>query len=76
MKVVVSDAVGPGGLRLRKAPSTGGALVMVLKAGTVLTVTEPAGKARAKIGQANQWIQVREPGGNRGYVGAAYVKLA
>jgi hypothetical protein len=48
---------------------------MVLAAGTRLTVLEPAGKARAKVGKANQWIQVREPGGQRGYVGAAYVKV-
>jgi hypothetical protein len=76
LTIVVSDAVGTGGLRLRKTPSLGGALVMVLAAGTRLTVLEPAGKAKAKVGKANQWIQVREPGGSKGYVGAAYVKLA
>jgi len=76
LTVVVSDAVGTGGLRLRKTPSLGGALVMVLAAGTRLTVLEGAGKAKAKVGQANRWIQVREPGGNKGYVGAAYVELA
>ena len=73
---MVSDAVGTGGLRLRKTPSLGGALVMVLAAGTRLTVLEGAGKAKAKVGRANQWIQVREPGGKKGYVGGAYVKLA
>ena len=76
LTLIVSEAVGTGGLRLRKTPSMGGALIMVLKAGTQLTVVEPEGKARAKIGKPNQWIQVREPGGNRGYVGAAYVKQA
>jgi hypothetical protein len=49
---------------------------MVLAAGTRLTVLEPAGKAKAKVGQANKWIQVREPGGKKGYVGAAYVRLS
>jgi hypothetical protein len=49
---------------------------MVLAAGTHLTVVEPPGKAKAKLGLPNQWIQVREPGGNKGYVGAAYVKLS
>ena len=73
---MVSDAVGTGGLRLRKTPSLGGAPVMVLAAGTRLTVLEAAGKAKAKVGQANRWIQVRELGGSKGYVGAAYVKLA
>jgi hypothetical protein len=76
LTLVVSDAVGTAGLRLRASPSAGGALVMVLPAGTRLTVLDPAGKAKAKVGQPNQWIQVREPGGKKGYVGAAYVKLA
>ena len=62
-------------MRLRKTASKGGALVMTLKAGTKLTVIEPAGKAKAKIGKPNQWIYVREPKGSRGYVGAEYVKL-
>ncbi len=76
LTVVVSDAVGTGGLRMRKTPSLGGALVLVLAAGTRLTVLDPAGKAKARVGKVNQWIQVREPGGKRGYVGAAYVKMA
>jgi len=76
LTLVVSDAVGMGGLRLRKTPSLGGALIMVLAAGTRLAVLEPVGKAKAKLGRANQWIQVREPGGKKGYVGAMYVKLA
>jgi hypothetical protein len=74
--VVVSSAVGASGLRLRKTASQGGALITVLKAGTPLTVLEPAQKARAKIGQANQWLYVRGPNNQRGYVGAQYVTLA
>jgi hypothetical protein len=54
----------------------GGALVKMLKAGTKLVVIEPAAKAKAKIGKAQQWIYVREPKGQKGYVGAEYVKLA
>ena len=73
---MVSEAVGTSGLRLRKTPSKGVTLIMVLKAGTKLTVVEPANKAKAKVGRINQWIYVREPNGNRGYVGAEYVKLA
>jgi hypothetical protein len=53
----------------------GGALVKMLKAGTRLVVIEPAEKAKAKIGKAHQWIYVREPKGQKGYVGAEYVKL-
>lgn len=76
LEVVVSNSVGSSGLRLRKTASKSGALIMVLKAGTRLTVIEPAAKARAKIGKANQWIYVREPNGKRGYVGAEFIKPA
>ena len=73
--VVVSSAVGLSGLRLRKIPSKGGALITVLEAGTRLDVLEPAKNARAKIGQANQWLHVRGPDNQRGYVSAEYVSL-
>ena len=76
LTLIVSDAVGTSGLRLRKTPSMGGTSIMVLKAGTQLTVVEPVNKAKQKLGKPNQWIYVREPNGNRGYVGAEYVKLA
>lgn len=75
LTIVVSSAVGMSGLRLRKSPSKGGALVAVLKAGTRLTVLEPAKKAKAKIGKANQWLHVRSPGDQRGYVSAEFVSL-
>lgn len=74
--VIVSSSVGPSGLRLRKTASKSGALIMVLKAGTRLTVIEAAAKAQAKIGKANQWIYVREPNGKRGYVSAEFIKPA
>jgi SH3 domain-containing protein/peptidase C39-like protein len=73
--VVVSSAVGTSGLRLRKTPSMGGALITVLNAGTRLTVLEPAKKAKARIGTANQWLHVRGPDNQRGYVSAEYVTL-
>jgi hypothetical protein len=75
LTVVVSSAVGTSGLRLRKTASKGGALIAVLKAGTRLTVLEPAQKAKAKIGKPNQWLSVRGPSNQRGYVGAEYVML-
>jgi hypothetical protein len=74
--VVVSSAVGSSGLRLRKTASKGGTLVAILKAGTRLTVLEPTKKAKAKIGKVNQWLYVRGPSNQRGYVGAEYVALA
>lgn len=73
--VVVSSAVGTSGLRLRKTASKGGALLVILKAGTRLTVLEPTKKAKAKIGKPNQWLYVRGPNNERGYVGAEYVTL-
>ena len=73
--VVVSSAVGTSGLRLRKSPSKGGALIAVLKAGARLTVLDPAKKAKARIGKANQWLQVRTADNQRGYVSAEYVTL-
>ena len=76
LKLKVSSSVGASGLRMRKYPSLGGALVMTLKANTRLVVLEPADKAKAKVGKANQWIYVREPNGKRGYVSAQYVQLA
>jgi hypothetical protein len=76
LTLVVSEAVGASGLRLRKTPSLGGAVLTVLPAGTELTVLEPESKASKKVGNANQWIHVSEPGGRRGYVSAMYVRLA
>lgn len=76
LTVVVSDAVGTSGLRLRKSPSKGGALIAVLKAGTHLTVLDAAKKAKTRIGKPNQWLQVRTSNNQRGYVSAEYVTLS
>ena len=76
LTVVVSSAVGTSGLRLRKSPSKGGALIGILKAGTRLTVLDPAKKATPRIGKANQWLHVRTPDNQRGYVSAEFVSLS
>jgi hypothetical protein len=76
LTVVVSSAVGTSGLRLRKSPSKGGALIAILKAGTRLTVLDPAKKAKPRIGKANQWLHVRTPDNQRGYVSAEFVSLS
>ena len=73
--VVVSSAVGTSGLRLRKTPSKGGALVAILKAGTRLSVLDPARRAKSRVGQPNQWLHVRTSNNQRGYVSAEYVVL-
>lgn len=75
LTVVVSSAVGTSGLRLRKTPSKGGALVAVLKAGARLTVLDLAKRAKARIGKANQWLYVRTPENQRGYVSAEFVSM-
>ena len=67
--------MGPSGLRLRKTASMGGALVAVEKAGTALTVLEPAKKARPKIGVKGKWIHVSDPKRRQGHVAANYVEL-
>ncbi|MDQ2692108.1 MAG: SH3 domain-containing protein [Chloroflexota bacterium] len=71
--VVVSSAVGTSGLRLRRSPSKGGALITILKAGTRLNVLEPVQKARNKIGKPNQWLHVQAGSNQRGYVSAEYI---
>ena len=72
----VIDAVGPNGLRLRAFPSMAGTLVGIEKSGAFLTAIEPPNSALAKVGIANQWINVRDPNGLRGYVMASYVAVA
>ncbi len=74
--IKVIDAVGSNGLRLRAFPSIAGRLVAIEKGGTFLTVIEPPNSALAKVGVANQWINVRDPNGQRGYVMASYVAVA
>jgi hypothetical protein len=69
------QSVGEAGLRLRKAPSLGGALVSIEKAGAALTLLEPEAQARPKVGVAGQWLHVSDPKGLQGYVAANYVEL-
>lgn len=73
--VTVSSPIGQDGLRLRRVPSMGGTLVAVEKAGTTLTVMEPADHAMTKIGKTGQWVSVRDPNGLRGYARAEYLQI-
>ena len=75
LEVLVSRSVGTGGLRLRKFPSMGGALVAIEKAGARLVVLEKADKAAKKVGKEGEWLEVRDPDGRRGYVMAQYVQV-
>lgn len=75
LTVVVSQSIGSVGLRLRDQPSTNSNTLTILPAGTELTSLEPADQALPKIGQANQWLNVRAASGKAGYVAAWYVDL-
>ena len=75
LTVYVSQSVGEAGLRLRKAPSLGGALVAIEKAGTALSVLEPSDTAKPKVGVKGNWIHVADPRRRQGYVAAEYVEL-
>lgn len=60
-------------LTLRQQPNTNAAAIKSITQGTDLVVLEPAATAQAKIGQQNQWLQVRDASGAQGYVAAWYV---
>ncbi len=75
LKVYVSQSAAETGLRLRTAPNTSSAILATLSPGTELTSLEAETQTRAKIGQNDQWLNVREPGGKTGYVAAWYVEL-
>jgi hypothetical protein len=75
LMVVVSSSVGSAGLRMRKQPSKGAAVVAIQPAGKHLAALDDADKARQKIGKANQWLLVRDDQKRRGYVEAQYVQL-
>jgi hypothetical protein len=69
LQVVVSgDATA--GIRLRDQPNLNGNTVAIETAGAALTVLESSATAQAKIGQQNQWLNVKDGSGNTGYVAA------
>lgn len=75
LSVIVFPSLGKNGLRLRSQPSLGGALVSVLEGGTKLTVLDSPTFAIPRIGVVNQWLHVRTPNKDEGYVAAWYVNL-
>ncbi len=74
LTVRVLQTIRPVGLRLRDQPDTTSNTMAILSAGQELTVLEPAEQAIPKIGQINQWINVRDGNGQIGYVAAWYVE--
>lgn len=74
LTVIVSSQASAG-LNLRDQPNVNANLLKVLMPGTGLTVLEPAETAKVKVGVNGQWLNVREPGGQTGYVAAWYVQF-
>jgi len=74
LTVVVSSQASAG-LRLRDLPNTAGNILKSLAPGTALTVLDAAAVAQAKVGQQNQWLNVKDPDGTVGYVAAWYVTM-
>ena len=73
--LVVSDAVGPGGMELRKTASNTAESQMHLTPGMLLIVIEPYAKATGKLDKVGQWIYVRGPNKKLGYVLSQFVRL-
>ena len=71
----VSHSIGAVGLRLREKPDTSSNTLAVLTAGAQLSVLEPPEQALRKIGQLNQWLNVRNLSGASGYIAAWFVEL-
>ena len=62
-------------LNLRSGPSTSAQVLTILAQDAALTVLDNANTARNKIGQANQWLQVKTADNQAGYVAALYVHV-
>ncbi|MBN1888502.1 MAG: M23 family metallopeptidase [Thermoflexales bacterium] len=60
------------GLNMRQSPYVGSPVVTKLPNETILGVLEEDA-CRRKVGQLNQWLWVRAPGGQVGHVAAGYV---
>ncbi len=62
------------GLNLRSAPVVGDVLA-TLPYGAIVGSLEARDVTRSKLGQPNQWLSVRAPDGQAGYVAALYVNM-
>lgn len=74
--VAVAADIGTMGLRLRSQPNTNSATLAGLSGGSVLQVLEPIETALPKVGVVDQWLNVEDPQGVKGYVAAWYVVKA
>ena len=62
-------------LNVRNGPSTGSSRVAIALPHDPLEIVGDWHEALAKIGDRGEWLQVRFPGGRKGYVAAWYVQL-
>ncbi len=67
-------ASATAGLRLHPQPSLSSPANYAEMPGVPLQVIEDQAGALAKIGQQNQWINIRDPNGHTGYVAAWFVE--
>ena len=75
LTLIVDSAGAVAGLNLRGDPSRRqGNILKVLPPGALLTVVEDGNLALGKIGMPEQWIQVADQAGARGFVSAPYVR--
>ncbi len=64
------------GIKLHTGPSADSIANFAEMPGMALSVIEDKAGAMAKLGQSNQWIYVRDPNGNQGYVAAWFVQVS
>ena len=74
--VVEVIATATAGIKLHNAPSADSNADFAEMPGVPLNVIEDKAGALAKLGQTNQWIYVRDPNGQQGFVAAWYVQAA
>ncbi len=74
--VVQAIPTATAGIKLHDAASADSFASYAIMPGVALNVIENKAGAMAKIGQANQWIYVRDPNGHQGFVAAWYVEVA
>lgn len=61
------------GLRVRKRPGTGHEIITKANANENLETLEMHGRTLAKVGRAEQWLNVRTPNGKTGYSAAWFL---
>lgn len=71
---VTPVAAASAGIKLHLAPTPDSLANFAEMPGVYLSVIEQKAGALAKIGQLNQWIYVRDPNGQQGYVAAWFVQ--